>query len=235
MLRNRYDWQNLSNSTRFFSVGLTVSRPPKGWYFYYMTRNWPRSALISLLACFVACDSGCSPKAGQENSVEKDNPTLESARNKKKAFSTPSDAISHDPHVEASSNQNTSKDPERKLRISVRGFASKTGNCRIVVYSDATSFNQPEKAALRAILPIEGGAASWEPSEEEMMKLPAQVAIAAFQDANENEKLDKNSLGIPTERYGFSNNPKRAFGPPSFHQAKFTLSDGVNALDIEIR
>jgi uncharacterized protein (DUF2141 family) len=68
-----------------------------------------------------------------------------------------------------------------------------------------------------------------------MMKLPGEVAIAAFQDANENEKLDKNSLGIPTERYGFSNNPKRGFGPPSFQQAKFNLSTGINTLDIEIR
>jgi len=222
-------------STRFFSIGLTVSSRPKGWHFHSMTRNWPRSVLISLLACFVAGDSGCSPKAGHENSVEKNNPTLESAWNKKKAFSTPRDAISHDPNAQAISNKITSKDPERKLRISVRGFASKTGNCRIVVYSNATSFHQPEKAALRAILSIEGEAAIWEPSEEEMMKLPAEVAVAAFQDANENETLDKNSLGIPTERYGFSNNPKRGFGPPSFHQAKFTLSDGVKALDIEIR
>jgi uncharacterized protein (DUF2141 family) len=31
-------------------------------------------------------------------------------------------------------------------------------------------------------------------------------AVSVYQDTNENEELDKNFLGIPKERYGFSNN-----------------------------
>lgn len=44
-------------------------------------------------------------------------------------------------------------------------------------------------------------------------------AIGAHHDRNVNEKLDKNALGMPTEPYGFSNNPKRGFGPPSYEEA----------------
>ena len=168
-----------------------------------------RSVVISLVACFAA--SGCSPREGRQNRAGQEN-----------SVATPIDI-------------GLNKNQERTLRLSVRGFASTSGNCRIAVYSNSASFNRPEKAALRVILPIEGEVAVWEPFEEEMMKLPGEVAIAAFQDVNENEKLDKNSLGIPTERYGFSNNPKRGFGPPSFQQAKFNLSTGINPLDIEIR
>lgn len=170
-----------------------------------------RSVVIPVVACFAACISGCSPREGRQNRAGQENSVA--------------------PPIDTGLNKNQ----ERTLRLSIRGFASTSGNCRIAVYSNSASFNQPEKAALRAILPIEGEVAVWEPFEEEMIKLPGEVAIAAFQDVNENEKLDKNSLGIPTERYGFSNNPKRGFGPPSFQQAKFNLSTGINTLDIEIR
>jgi uncharacterized protein (DUF2141 family) len=202
-----------------------------------------RSAVIPLVACFAACISGCSPRegrqnrAGQENSVEQTKPSIQSFGDEESTSTTLQNAASDLPNAAAATpiDIGLNKNQERTLRLSVRGFASTSGNCRIVVYSNSASFNQPAKAALRAILPIDGEVAVWEPFEEEMMKLPGEVAIAAFQDANENEKLDKNSLGIPTERYGFSNNPKRGFGPPSFQQAKFNLSTGINTLDIEIR
>lgn len=45
-------------------------------------------------------------------------------------------------------------------------------------------------------------------------------AISIYHDKNNNEELDKNLLGIPTEGFGFSNNVMGTFGPPSFEQAK---------------
>jgi uncharacterized protein (DUF2141 family) len=36
-----------------------------------------------------------------------------------------------------------------------------------------------------------------------------QYAVSAYQDTNNNEKLDKNLFGIPKEKYGFSNNSDR--------------------------
>ncbi len=56
--------------------------------------------------------------------------------------------------------------------------------------------------------------------------LPAgEYAVSVFHDENENKKLDTNSIGIPKEKYGFSNNPKSTFGPPSYSKAKFTLQE----------
>ena len=58
--------------------------------------------------------------------------------------------------------------------------------------------------------------------------LPAgDFGISTFHDVNHNEKLDTNFLGIPTERYGFSNNARGSFGPPSFNKAKVKVSDNV--------
>jgi uncharacterized protein (DUF2141 family) len=50
-------------------------------------------------------------------------------------------------------------------------------------------------------------------------------ALAVLHDENDNFKLDTNFLGIPKEGYGFSNNVKGMFGPPSFNRAKFEMKE----------
>jgi uncharacterized protein (DUF2141 family) len=54
---------------------------------------------------------------------------------------------------------------------------------------------------------------------EEVVKITlnkGKYAISVLHDENENNKIDFNFIGIPKEGYGFSNNPKIMFGPPSF-------------------
>lgn len=56
------------------------------------------------------------------------------------------------------------------------------------------------------------------------MNLPkGNYAIALFQDENNNNRLDLDKNGIPTEPYGFSNNVEIVSGPPSFEACKFNL------------
>jgi uncharacterized protein (DUF2141 family) len=52
---------------------------------------------------------------------------------------------------------------------------------------------------------------------------PGHYAVRFFHDKNSNSKLDTNFLGIPTEGYGFSNNAKPRFGPPSLADILFEL------------
>ncbi len=47
-----------------------------------------------------------------------------------------------------------------------------------------------------------------------------QYGLSVMHDANGNDKLDTNILGIPKEGFGFSNNAMGTFGPPSFEKAK---------------
>ena len=42
-----------------------------------------------------------------------------------------------------------------------------------------------------------------------------EVAIRLFQDLDGDGELDKNAFGMPTEPFGFSNDPVIRFGPPS--------------------
>ena len=64
---------------------------------------------------------------------------------------------------------------------------------------------------------------------------PGRYAISVLHDANKNEDLDKNKLGIPKEGFGFSNNVIGAMGPPSFERAQFDLAPDQKDLDIDIK
>jgi len=52
---------------------------------------------------------------------------------------------------------------------------------------------------------------------------PGMYVVTIYHDANSNGELDTNILGIPKERYGFSNNPGSRFGPPGFKKCLFEI------------
>ena len=55
---------------------------------------------------------------------------------------------------------------------------------------------------------------------------PGRYAIAAFQDINSDDRLNKNLLGKPREPYGFSKNIFGVFGPPDFEDVSFEVQGG---------
>jgi uncharacterized protein (DUF2141 family) len=63
---------------------------------------------------------------------------------------------------------------------------------------------------------------------------PGAYALSVIHDENGNGRLDT-SLGIPREGFGFSNNPRIWFGPPSFNSARFLLAPGGTALSVTMK
>ena len=63
---------------------------------------------------------------------------------------------------------------------------------------------------------------------------PGQYALRLTHDENSNGKLDSNFVGMPTEGYGFSNNP-RVMRPATFDEAKFELGADGTAVTIKLR
>lgn len=53
---------------------------------------------------------------------------------------------------------------------------------------------------------------------------PGSYAFKYFHDENNNQILDLNRIGIPKEGFGYSNNAKGTFGPPSFRKTIFKLN-----------
>ncbi|MFM8571075.1 MAG: DUF2141 domain-containing protein [Pirellula sp.] len=128
----------------------------------------------------------------------------------------------------------------RLLKVVVSGFEGQEGRCRVALYRNQEGFNQPEKAFAKETLELPNeGPLAWtiELSPEDIQTPVTRWAISAHHDKNANDKLDKNAFGIPTEAYGFSNNPKRGFGPPKFDEVCFEIQpDALNEpMQIEIR
>lgn len=59
-------------------------------------------------------------------------------------------------------------------------------------------------------------------------------ALSVFHDENMNGKLDKNFVGAPKEGYGASNNPRKRMGPPPFDEAKFSLHQLEQSIEIKL-
>ena len=112
------------------------------------------------------------------------------------------------------------------VTVEVRNIETK-GEMHLAIYDDADVFendNGEKGGAAKGI--VEGvieevgtGTATY------TFELPSGTyAIGIFVDSNYNNEMDRNFFGVPKEQYGFSNDAKGSFGPPSFKDASFTVS-----------
>lgn len=65
--------------------------------------------------------------------------------------------------------------------------------------------------------------------------MPGTYAISTFHDGNANGALDKNLLGLPTEKYGFSRDAAQPMGPPRFQDAAFAIGSDHHTIVINLR
>ncbi|MEO3429345.1 DUF2141 domain-containing protein [Pelagibius sp. CAU 1746] len=61
-----------------------------------------------------------------------------------------------------------------------------------------------------------------------------RYSVALYHDENGNKKFDRDFLGIPTEGYGFSQNPGFRFGKPELEETLFSIDSGLTSLRISI-
>ncbi|MGI9290850.1 MAG: DUF2141 domain-containing protein [Gammaproteobacteria bacterium] len=60
-------------------------------------------------------------------------------------------------------------------------------------------------------------------------QVPAgKFVVAVLHDADSNEEMSFNLLGMPKEDYGFSRDARAKFGPPKFDKAAVSLQAGEN-------
>lgn len=109
--------------------------------------------------------------------------------------------------------------------LTVRILTARNGNgvIRIALFQSADGFPGDASKALRT-----------QPAKIDPQTLTAQAvfsgipqgtyAVMVFHDENGNGKLDENLVGMPKEGYGASNNPPKKMRPPTFDEAKFSLT-----------
>lgn len=108
------------------------------------------------------------------------------------------------------------------LTVTVTGAANENGTMFLAIYADKASFNDPAKAISRTQQAIINGSSTFTFRAKD---LPKKLAIAVYHDENLDSSLNRNAIGIPLERYGFSNDARGTLGPPSFEEAEIERPD----------
>ncbi|MBF6607928.1 MAG: DUF2141 domain-containing protein [Flavobacterium sp.] len=122
--------------------------------------------------------------------------------------------------------------PMATVRIEVSGLKNDAGEVLVSLYDNEAFFPEDaEKAISKHRAKIINGTATLVFTDVRY----GRYAAAVMHDENKNEKLDTNGAGIPIEGFGFSNNAKGSFGPPSFKKASFNVSSPDKKLKIKTR
>lgn len=63
---------------------------------------------------------------------------------------------------------------------------------------------------------------------------PGRYVLKSFADENGNGKLDTNLVGVPIERYGFSNDARGRMGPPTFDAAAVPIEAADSSIALRL-
>jgi uncharacterized protein (DUF2141 family) len=110
-----------------------------------------------------------------------------------------------------------------ELTFEVTGIEGAEGQVMVVLYDEAGYLKKP----LKGVRLAPGG----KTVSGTFGEVPTGFyAVIAFHDENANGKLDRNLIGIPIERLGYSNNAKGTMGPASFGDAKVEVTGASKAV-----
>ena len=116
------------------------------------------------------------------------------------------------------------------LKIHVTGFRNQKGQAGGAVYASPAGWPENTKDAL-----VYGGFAIVGNHATEVYEIPpGRYGVVVIDDENRNHKLDRNFLGIPTEGFGFANNPHVLLMAPSFQKASVNVGCPVTEIEIHL-
>ena len=121
--------------------------------------------------------------------------------------------------------------PLGTLTVVPVGLEENRGSVMIKLASSQADFDSEETSFRSATVKVENKSAV-----RVFEDLPhGEYAVKIFQDENENQKLDTNFVGIPKEKFGFSNNVIHRFGPSSYEESLFRFDAEEATIEIEMR
>ncbi|RIX75083.1 DUF2141 domain-containing protein [Acidovorax cavernicola] len=111
------------------------------------------------------------------------------------------------------------------LSLSVANGPAAGATLYVALYNDAAGYTGSKSVASQTA-PMREGKARFVFTD----LAPGRYALRAFADENGNGKLDTNLMGMPIERYGFSNDAKGNLGAPDFEAAAFRVDADAQAV-----
>jgi uncharacterized protein (DUF2141 family) len=118
------------------------------------------------------------------------------------------------------------------LSVELDGLKSQKGQVCFSIFSSNKGFPDNGKRALQA----QCVKLATTPQKITFPNLKAgNYAIAVIHDANSDGILNRNVLGIPTEGFGFSNNPIIRTGPPKFVDSAVLVAGSSTDIQIQLQ
>ena len=119
------------------------------------------------------------------------------------------------------------------LTVAIKGIQNQKGQVCLRIYDSERGFPLGNNSELKSqCTKITGNSLKQEfPGLKK-----GTYAVAVIDDQNDNNKLDRDFLGIPEEGFGISNNPIVSIktGTPKFEKASFALSQNTT-IEIEMK
>ena len=117
------------------------------------------------------------------------------------------------------------------VTVVVSSLVSTTSTVKLYFYNTRDGFLKSGKWAFSKAV---------KPGGKHEFTLPVELpkgewAVAITQDLNNNDKIDKNFIGIPTEPYAFSNNIRPTVAAPDFNECKFTVDGPGKVVNIVLK
>lgn len=117
------------------------------------------------------------------------------------------------------------------LKLTVKKVSSASAPVKVAVYNSNKNFLLKEGRIKEFFVQPKG-----EIAEVEITGLEYGVyAIVVFEDLNNSGDMDRNTFGLPTERYGLSNNFVPKVKKPSFKNCAFEYSSEKNKVSIDLQ
>lgn len=119
-----------------------------------------------------------------------------------------------------------------RLTVDVTGVRSPDGEMAVTVYpDDPNRFLAPGGKLVRAR--VEARA----PVTQACFNLPGPgaYAVAVYHDANANHDFDRTIVGMPTEGFGFSNNPVVENALPDYGAVRTTVPRAGKEISVRLR
>ena len=121
-------------------------------------------------------------------------------------------------------------DSKGDITVKINNCRNDKGDVIVTLFKSGDGFpEEPEKAYKKLTGKIKDGKSDVVFSDITY----GEFAMSILHDENLNGKMDINSIGIPSEGHGASNNPE-SFGPPEYKDAKFMLNSKEAIIDIKM-
>jgi uncharacterized protein (DUF2141 family) len=110
---------------------------------------------------------------------------------------------------------------QHQVEVTIKNVAEAKGTIRVSLFNNDQDFLKKAIESKTVNASANGATVVFDGVKQ------GTYAVSVIHDVNDNKELDKGFMGIPQEPYGFSNDARGKFGPPSYESSKFAVAGNV--------